>query len=282
VDAPDDDATIRRVERERRRREDELLLILLLLLWQVERDASMAAVHGFDASQVIRTMLAGNGVTGHRGAAPRIARAMAQAHRDGYRRAGLMAGTTSIARADAGPLQELALLYGAHAQAMADAMASTLANAVSAAVAEARFNGAGLSGLRRAVHDTFDKRGYTRANSYGVEQGVERAIVAAHNGGILMGARDIPDLLPSLLVSLRHRSVLDNRTTEICTERNGLTLPANDVYWYTGGVPPLHPGCRSVLQVLVGDFKASAWRPMVPPMQGWGQAPLGMIETLVP
>jgi hypothetical protein len=82
-------------------------------------------------------------------------------------------------------------------------------------------------------------------------------------------------------VSLRHISVLDAVTSDICWQRAGLTLPANDVYWFSN-LPPLHGHCRSFIQVLLGDVKHSERRPNIPPAAGYGQAPAGFIESLIP
>jgi hypothetical protein len=106
-----------------------------------------------------------------------------------------------------------------------------------------------------------------------VDLGAERAVVTAHNGGILAGAAALDGV-----TGLAHRSVLDEVTTDICRERNGLMLPLDDPYW-TSNVPALHYRCRSVLVPIVGDFTPSDWRPTVPPMAGFGAAPAGFIQS---
>ncbi len=42
-------------------------------------------------------------------------------------------------------------------------------------------------------------------------------------------------------------AVLDERTTEICRERNGLIIDANDLALVAQNTPPLHVNCRSML-----------------------------------
>jgi hypothetical protein len=136
----DDDAVLARIERERRRRERDLFLALLLYanapLAVALRHATIMMLHGGDPGYAIRSVV--TGTNGFRGAAPLIARAMGQAHRDGYRRAGLMAGTRAVERADAGTLATLVDLYMPGAREAAAAMAATLVQAVYEAVARAR------------------------------------------------------------------------------------------------------------------------------------------------
>jgi SPP1 gp7 family putative phage head morphogenesis protein len=275
-ESPDDAAAIRRADRERRKREDRLLILLLFLLGKVQRTVGTVAIHGLPVSSVIRSMVAGNGITGHPGAAPLFARTMAQAHRDGYRRAGLMAGTRAIQRADAGSLAELSDLYRPAAQRAADAMADTLDKAVALALAAALADGLTGTQLRQAVREAFRTSGYDRENPYAADLGAERAVVTAHNGGILAA---VMSGQVEGATGLAHRSVIDDRTTDICRERDGLMLPVDDPYWLTN-CPSLHYRCRSVLQPLTGEFTPSDWRPTVPPMAGFGAAPAGFLAGL--
>lgn len=47
----------------------------------------------------------------------------------------------------------------------------------------------------------------------------------------------------------RFMAVLDSRTSEICSERDGTVLPADDPFWDSNN-PPLHRGCRSTIITL--------------------------------
>jgi hypothetical protein len=273
-----DEYDLRNVERERRKREDELLLLLLLTLSSAEHDAQTAAVHGFAVAPVLQNVIGGNPFTGHRGVAPTLARGMAKAHRTGYRRAGLMVGTTLIERSDAGTLEELIDQYTPQAEAAAAAMVATLTDETVTAVARARVDGGDAKAVRLAVVDAFVRTGYDRSNPYALDLGVERAVVSAHNGGIISGAVDYK-LAPSV-TGLRHVSVLDSQTTEICQQRNGLQLPVTHPYWHFN-CPSLHPRCRSVLRILTGRFTPSETLPTEPPFPGWGAAPVGFLEGLM-
>jgi SPP1 gp7 family putative phage head morphogenesis protein len=54
---------------------------------------------------------------------------------------------------------------------------------------------------------------------------------------------------------LRFVAILDGRTTDICEELHGTTLPADDDFW-TDHQPPLHHNCRSDVQALTEDEAA--------------------------
>lgn len=77
-----------RVERERRAREDALLLLLLALLGRTRAELYRAIRDGLPTDGIVAGVL-------YEQAARDIARSMSQAYRDGYRRVGLSAGTTS-------------------------------------------------------------------------------------------------------------------------------------------------------------------------------------------
>jgi hypothetical protein len=264
-----DAAELKRVDDERRRRENELLLLLLALAATARRDAMALVAHGLDATDAIRSVV--TGTNGHRGAAPLIARAMAQAHRDGYHRAGLMAGTRAVERADAGALATLIDLYLPQARMAAAEMAQTITDKVRQAVSAARSEGATGNALRRGVREAFDSAGYTPQSDHGADLAAERAVVTAHNGGIFAAIRERADLK---VTGIRHVSLMDSATTEICRQRHELQLPVNHPYWTNGGVPQLHWRCRSTLRPLFGDFTPSATLPTIPPMPGFGGGPL--------
>jgi hypothetical protein len=260
----EDDYT-RAVERERRRRERELWLLLLAMLASAERQATIAVLHEFDWRTVIRNVIAGG--PNHRGAARDIARTMAQAHRDGYRRVGLTAGTRDVARADAGTLADLIALYEPQARIAAQAMAQ----AVTDRVYDGLLLRAPGQSVRDAIREAFDSGGYSAETPYAVQLTAERAVVGAHNGGIFGAVRERPELN---VTGIRHVSILDSATTEICRQRHDLQLPVDHEYWRNGGIPQLHFRCRSSLRPLFGDFIPTATLPTIPPMAGFGYGPL--------
>lgn len=235
----------------RRRREEELLLLLLLL---IAGAYSQSFVTG-DAAGVFRTMLLGNGVTA-------IAESMAETHLDAeeiaIKRYGL-----GLEIDPAFTLAELIELYTAQAREMADAMVESLLKALAA-------NGGDIEAALIAAK-------YTRSDSTNIEIGVERQIVSASNGGLVVGA-----LQGGRITGLRHVSVLDDRTSEICIERGkgtGIQLPANHPYWLKNW-PSLHGHCRSIIEPLLGVYEESTRLPEIPPAPGYGKAPAAVVKWL--
>lgn len=259
-----DSDAIRRIERDRRKREDELLILLLLLMGRAQHHTLVAWQHRIPAGQIISNIVRGQ--NGNDGAALLIAASMADAHEDAVRRVARMAGE----KPPETNTDELIEQYTPSAQQAAQAMADTLTTAVNAAVAEAA--GESAADVRRAIRDAFETKGYSRKNAYALTNGAERQIVTAYNGGVFAGAKAL-----GVVTGLRHVSVLDSHTTEICRPRDGLQLPLDDEFW-TWNCPSLHWGCRSALLPIMGAFEPSDWRPPVPPDPGFGIMPVGFIQ----
>lgn len=262
----DDSDAIRRIERDRRKREDELLILLLLLMGRAQHHTLVSSQHRIPAGQIISNIVRGQ--NGNDGAAVLIAASMADAHEDAVRRVARMAGEQPPET----NTDELIQQYTPSAQQAAQAMTDTLTTAVNAAVAEAEAAGQSATDVRRAIRDAFEARGYSRKNAYALTNGAERQIVTAYNGGLFAGAKML-----GVVTGLRHASVLDSHTTEICRPRDGLQLPIDDEWWLTN-TPSLHFGCRSCLLPIMGDFEPSDWRPPVPPDPGFGIMPVGFIQ----
>lgn len=246
-----------KIEQARRRREDELLLLLLLLSDEARKDTVVALRYDFP----IQTVLANT----YERAIPVIAGAMADAHADSFRRVSRFTGE-DIAPPD--PIAT-ATIYEGHAREAAQAMASRLYDAVTAAQNEQ--TGFSAKALTRTA---FDEAGYTRTNPTALDAGTERAIVFASNVGMIAASSR-----SSLVTGLRHISVLDQHTTEICRERDNLRLPLDDFYW-PRNIPQLHWRCRSIVMPIIGSFVASEIYPITPPDPGFGVAPPGFIEAL--
>lgn len=248
-------ADIDKIDSDRSKREDKLILALLLLMDDAEEESTQY-LHG-------NLMLPLANVLNR--AVPVIAESMAEAHADAYRRLGLITGE-DVNLANAGSVDDLAKQYEPTAQTSADAMVATLGQAI----ADQR-QATPDESAKSIVRNAFETAGYTKSETRGLELGVERSIVMASNGGMLAAS------INSVTVTgLEHVSVLDDGTTVICEERNGLMLPASDPYWVTG-CPPLHWNCRSILLPITGDFEPSTWRPSVPALPGFGIAPLWIL-----
>lgn len=247
-----------KIERSRRRREDEALILLLLLSDEGRRDVAVAIKHGFPINVVLTNTF--------QRSIPVISGSMADAHLDALRRFEKIGGTIAPALESAGgtDVAVLTRLYEPQAQAAADAMAQTLG----AAIDRVRFTEPGLS-ARVTARMAFDTAGYTRTNAAGLDAGTARAVTFASNVGFIAGSS-----ADDTVTALTHISVLDTATTEICTERSGLTLPVGHPYWQWG-VPPLHWGCRSIVIPRFSPQAYSQSLPAAPPAPGFGRMPAG-------
>jgi hypothetical protein len=263
-----EDDYLRRVERDRQRRERDLLVLLVAFFDtapnSVRRQAIVAASHGFDVGIVIRNAVGGG--PNHKGVAPVIARTMAQAHRDGYRRVGLEVGTRDVQRADAGTIGDLMPLY----RPQADVAAQAMVQAIIDLIYETLRTRTPDVPIREAVGEAFDLGGYSMSSPRAVKLAAEIAVVGAHSGGVFDAIHTRPDLK---VTGIGHVTIADGRETDICHDRIGLVLPVGHPYWTTN-VPGLHYGCRSALKPLFGDVEFSETLPTIPPMPGFGGGPL--------
>jgi hypothetical protein len=268
-----DDELAKKIDRARRRREDELLLLLLLLWEDDAAELATALKYGYAVQPILRH-------TADQ-AVPIIARSMADAHRDSFGRVALLGG--EVSRADAGSTAVLMAMYESHARDAANAMASTLGNAVHDV--QAKFPDENPKYLSQSA---IDNVGYSRSQAYGLDQGAERAIVHASNVGLFAAARLVNDaegrggsqITTRQAVGLRHYSVVDDRTTDICLDRHMLTLPIDHPYWRTN-IAPLHPRCRSIVLPVLGTYEADTVLPTVLPMPGWGRMPENFINEIL-
>jgi hypothetical protein len=248
-----------KIERSRQRREDELLLLLLLLSDDARRDSIVALRHDLSVDTVLQNTFAK--------AMPLILASMEDAHRDAFSRFGKLSDEP-IARANAGESAAIQRLYESNATQASLAMASSLGQAIR----EAQATQIGTS-AKQTVNSAFETAGYTKANPSALDAGVERAIVSASNVGMIHAAR-----MSGRATALRHISVMDEHTTEICDERHELTLPVYHPYWRFN-VPQLHWRCRSMVIPIFGEFVASEFLPVTQPMAGFGLAPAGFLEA---
>jgi hypothetical protein len=275
VDANDAEA-VRRIERDRKRREDELMLLLLLLLGGTSTDLIVALRHGFDSRAVLARRLGDTAVE-------IIAERMADAHADAFMRFGRQY-EPGINRSNAGPRGEVIERYRPQARDMAQAIAVNLYRSIveqsratppaDVTPAVARSWDSPTAVVRRA----FDQCGYGRANPFNLAAGIERNIVLASNVGMF----NVVTTRTAVTLGIRHVSIVDAATTDICLDRHGLVLPADHEYWRSGhAIPPLHPRCRSVLLPVKPPFEADTVLPTVPAAPGWGAMPQGFIDELL-
>jgi hypothetical protein len=249
---------IDRIERDRRKREAELLLLLLLLSAQA-RTAVRYAIR-LDADPIAALRRVWLGAEHYPGAVTPIANAMLAAHLAGWNRTARLADVSlSLPDYAAG-------IYRPQAQFAASLALQTMADRLRVALSGAMTPEARLQAATGAFRDN----GWTMDRPWGLAQLTGLQIVSGYGNGMMDAAFATPKVL-----GFRHVSVLDDATTDICNERNGLQLPKDDPYWLRNFVP-LHFGCRSVCQPIMRPVVWSDWRPTVPPMAGFGMAPSWM------
>lgn len=266
------------VERDRRRREAALLLLLLLLLDQARRFVSQSIRHGTDPIERVRDVIGGEPSLGLNGAAPLFSVAMADAWQSGYQRAHGFAGVP----VETMPLHEgLNRRFRADAATIADELNQGINRAVRQSITESRANGLSVQRTAWWASRAFTRFGFTDQPpqaadptstgkpGFAAEGFATDAILAGYNGGYFNGLQAVI----GSVTAIRHRSVVDQKTSKICRERDGLTLAPSDPYWLFNW-PSLHRHCRSCpLPVFAPNPKLSTVYPTHPPQAGYGVAP---------
>ncbi len=260
--------SIDRIEEDRRKRERELLLAFLILFGTATRHATMAIRLGHDPSSAAQNVINGNPQLGLPGLSPSLAKLMALAHADGYRRADILAGIRPELPLNEVPADILAKYYPA-SRRMASAMADTLTSKINDAISEAPAD-ANARGVAAIVRNAIESDGYGKDHPYLLETVAERMVVDAHGAGMWSGWQR-PEL-NERLKGFVHKSVMTSTTTKICRERNNFSRPKEDPYWLTNYVS-LHWGCRSQILAVWEDREWSAVYPTTPPAPGFGYAP---------
>jgi hypothetical protein len=240
-------------------------LLLLLLTLRADRQSITAYRHGFDWRRIVNALFTGSVTAGIRGAARAVAMQLALSHLAGATLAGLKTAT-----AYRPALAGLVEAYIPSAERLLRAMADGLIKAFNAGLAEPA-----TSILQRIknIRNALRAAGYTAGNSYAIRLGIERAVVSAFNAGVIDSA-----LQSETEIGLRHISILDAVTTDICRDRQNLTLRVSHPYWLTN-CPALHYHCRSVL-VPVTDYVESERLPNIPPMPGFGAMPPEIVSLI--
>ncbi len=255
------DEIAQKIDKDRKKRERELLLLLLLLSEDAESDVTTFIRHGQPYQPVLNNVF--TGPNGQGGAIPLISQAMAEAHTDAVELAAKLSGVDI----SPGTIDAIAAAYKDSAVLAGRAMANTLARTI----LDLQTNSPDLSD-EELIQRAFETAGYSKDNPFALEAGVERSIVTASNAGMLAAGRGDG---VKIVEAFRHASVLDDGTTDICRERDGLTLDSYDAFWLTN-CPPLHFGCRSVLVPIFGEFTPSESLPGILPDPGFGIAPAGI------
>jgi hypothetical protein len=264
--------TIERIERDRRERERKLLFLLNLLADDSRQHAARAVRLGVDPAVAIQDVIVGRPALDQPGLAGAMAERMLEAYQGGVRRVMRLAGLSpdlSIAIVEQSE-RDARREYNAYAVAVTQSLYQRIADKVTTALNENWM--ATVNQKVRAIREAMTRAGFTRLNPSQLEAFAEAAVLKGHNDGMFSGYFN--RAVASRIVGFRHVSVLDEATTSICDERDGLTLRRDNVYWLLNW-PRLHFGCRSVVvPIFHGQpFEESDWLPTEPPMAGFGAAP---------
>lgn len=262
--------------------------------------AGHAIALGHDPVQAIRRVIYGDAGLHLPGLRGIVTRAMEDAWVNGYQRAFILA-KQPLPEAKDIPIYEGAprppdeatetplpiyvhgpSRFAAAAGTLLDRLYASLGRLIEQAVAEALTAGMTTMQVVAAVRQAFIRYGWTRTEpqvvnpeskgspGFAAAALATSAILDAWNAGYWGGLNS-----PAVMVKLTaftHHTVMDGNETDICHERNGLTLPPNDTYWLHGW-PSLHRGCRSVISGHFEPVDMSDWLPEIPPAPGFGAAP---------
>ena len=261
-----------KIEHDRRRREALLLKLLLAFGRQSLIHARSAIRVGADPVEAASQVISGAGLFApphvqHEGLAtraePLLRETYAAGFQNGIEQGG---GTDGIAVLPTGSRQYVA----DYAATLAEKTAQAVRRTVQAAMDLAKEDGLSTAGTLAALSDAYKTAGLAPQNSFAFEAAAERAIVTVRGGGQWAGWH--VENLVKTITGFRHFSTLDAVTTEICTERDGLTLPIDDPYWLVN-VPSLHWNCRSLLGPVFGEQSWSTAYPQTIAAPGFGIAP---------
>lgn len=269
---------IARIERERRKREAALLLLLLLLIDQARKLAGASIRMGLDPAIPIRQVILGDPSLHLPGLTGPLANAMADSYLTGYRRAHLMADVPVEPLSAEATISQY--IPGARriAEGVVDSLIAvirqSLIDGANAKLRTGQMAREALRALTRWGWTRFDPKTVapesTGSPGYAAVTVSSAAILSAYNGGMWNGYR-APAVAPKL-TALTHHSILDEVTSDICRDRDTLTLAPDDPYWLYGW-PELHTHCRSAVLPHFKPVDLSTWRPTVPVQPGFGVPP---------
>lgn len=254
--------TIARLDKERRKREDALLLLLLGLMSTSRSHAVHAARIGAQPADAARMVIMGDRGGHFVGMPPVITAARLAAYKAGY-----ASGAELVAEGAKGEAPSESDLSQAEEsfRIQSEKYAADLADKIDVKIEAAQSKALGPAEEVAEIRRVFQAVQVTRKHYAQLATAVERIIVDGFGGGMKKAYADIggKDLI------LRHYSILDNGTTDICEDRDMLTLYADDAYW-DANTPQLHWGCRSVVLPAEPGAVLSNRYPTVPPSPGFG------------
>lgn len=283
-----EDEQIQKIEKERRQREAALLILLLLLSEKARQLVGASIRMGVDPTLPIRQVIMGDANLHLPGLPGMLAAAMADSHLAGMRQVYRLADEPLPMELVGHDPTEIPLYTGTGryympsafdaAQKLQQAMSNVVLTAMQdAARAQMRTAGMARFALRSLTRYGFSRYDPQSVNpdskgsaGYALEAMASESVLTGFNDGMWGGYTSPP--INARLTAFTHHSILDERTSDICIDRDTLTLPPDDPYWLRGW-PKLHNRCRSLVLAHFRKVEMSKWRPTVPVQAGFGIAP---------
>lgn len=177
-------------------------------------------------------------------------------------------------------IARLRATYDAAAASATGEIGTVLEREVSAAVAEAVRQGlptrAGADLVRRA----FDSAGASAENPYVFETIYRTQLQTAYSAARWNQNED--PAIQEILWGYEYVAVMDDRTTDLCVELDGVRQPKDSAFW-SRFTPPNHYGCRSQYIEIFTDQRIAEPTsvPSVTPFPGFANNPGEVFRSLV-
>lgn len=168
-------------------------------------------------------------------------------------------------------LETLGVYAGERAWTIAGVSQLDILLEVFVALERAVATGASVSDFKKSVRAKLEAEwGGPKAGR--IELIFRNASQTAYNAGRYRQMSEVTDLRPYWMFD----AILDSRTTETCSSRNGVVLAHGDPFWKSNW-PPLHHNCRSSVRALTEDSAKRRGITDTPPTDapsgGFGKSP---------
>ncbi len=165
-------------------------------------------------------------------------------------------------------LNALTTRYAGIAQSVTGELGSVLEREVQAAIADSVAQGLGARDGALAISRAFDAAGVTPDNPYLFETLYRTQLQTAYSAGRWQANED--PAIQEILWGYEYVAVMDDRTTDLCSELDGQRHAKDDGFW-SRFTPPNHHNCRSqIIEIFVDDRLAVPTAiPLVQPADGF-------------
>lgn len=159
--------------------------------------------------------------------------------------------------------------YGAAARSAAGDLAASARMAVEKATANAIRDRLTTGSAVEAIRAALDKQGVTLQRPYAIETIFRTTMQTAYSSGRWSANED--PAVQEIIWGYEYSAVMDDRTTDLCSELDGMRQPKGNAVWRRLW-PPNHYNCRSqAIEVFSGDVLAVPTAiPAVEAMPGFG------------